>query len=45
MEGMEIQLHVFSTAAADGGELSAYSNGALLPLSVEKEARWFPELV
>jgi hypothetical protein len=29
MEAMEVQLHVFSTGAIDGGEWSAYSNGRL----------------
>jgi len=50
MEAMEVQLHVFSTTAVDGGERSAYStgrftSGEIASLSVEEEARWAPELV
>jgi hypothetical protein len=29
MEAMEVQFHVFSTAAVDGGEWLAYSTGRL----------------
>lgn len=40
--GVEVLLHVFLTAALEGGEWSASRLGALLPVPNEHEHVWVP---